>query len=248
MPYAGGLSPSPERGGGGVPRLKRIVDSLVALRGTAYDASTSSSTIYQENLAIARCINAAAEAPQRLANQWDPTRMTDFLPRWEKMLNLSVSPTDTLVARRARVAGVFAQWGQSGLRSRVIDTMTGLLGVNFVALEYASPGDVTAWWPGGSTLFPAGTDGVQLAAPAWYSTYAHLRIQVTRLANQTEAQFQSIASSINPALDAILPAWVTWDWYTKPNGFSGSATSGFVLSGTNTDGYAPNLDSQVFDT
>lgn len=226
MPTYGGMSPSPERYGGGVPRLQRIYEALNAARGTALDTSSSSSVVAVENMAMARVLDAAWEANERLGNQWDPFRMTDTLPRWERIMGLVRYPTDTEVVRRARVAAVFARVGLIPTHQTIIDALTAALGSVFVALHTTALADAVIWWPGGSTNPDA----------PWYSTVAHLYIETQKTAGMTEADFYAAVGLIAPILDPFVPAWVTWDWYR--NGPSGL---GFYLDDDH------NLSNEAFD-
>jgi len=224
MPTYGGFSPQPERYGGGVPRGQRILESLNAAMGTAYDTSRGT-TVYAENLATARCINAAWENNQRLANQWDPRRMTVFVPRWERILKLTPLPTDTMPVRRRRIAAVFARWSQLPTYQQIKDKLSDALATTFVDLEHIAPADAVTWWPGGTPNadFP------------WYSTISHLLIRVTKPTPMTEATFYSTMGLILPLLDGFVPAWVTWSWIRNgPNG------DGFFLDELH------NLDNESF--
>jgi hypothetical protein len=48
----------------------------------------------------------------------------------------------------------------------------------------------------------------------WYSTICHLNIQVQQPAGVTEGEFLTIVADAMVDLDGLLPAWVTFDWFT----------------------------------
>jgi hypothetical protein len=96
--------------------------------GTAYDTESQSSPVYIRNFALARCIADVWDTNQRLANQFDPYRMTELLPRWEKFLKVYPLPTDTMSARREPVRAKFARFGKASTYQRVVDIATAYLG------------------------------------------------------------------------------------------------------------------------
>ena len=73
----------------------------------------------------------------------------------------------------------------------------------------------------------------------WYSTVRYLAIQVRVPAGSTLAQLYAAIAAVNPTLDTILPADVTWSWYGVDTtqgvqGFYLDSNSGASLSGTAT--------------
>lgn len=242
MPF-GGYAPSPERYGGGKPTIKSIHESLNLQRGTAYDVSGSVSPVWVENLAIARMLWDVWETNQRLANMWDPNRMTlDLVARWEKICGIAPLPSDTAVSRRARLAKKFSRVGQGALMSRLTSELTTLLGPVFVKVQTIPFTDAVMWWPGGT---PSTT------AP-WYSTVAHILVKTTKPSGYTEAQYYDAVAKVFPLLEELAPSWVTFDFYRdNTNGNVGvwgqDASAGFWLDHPITAGGTPNLDNMVFD-
>src|SRR5437879_459170 len=98
---SGGFNPAPFRFGASKHSIEDVI--LKALNDGDGSALTDdqNSFNYAENFAIARGIADVWTANRRLAYQWDPKRMTDFLPRWEKILGLNPDPSDSDTARRA---------------------------------------------------------------------------------------------------------------------------------------------------
>ena len=212
-------------------RLGVILNSINAQFGTAYD-TTPTSTVWARNMALARCIDAVWSASQRFANQYDPTRMTDFLPRWEAILGLYPSATDSDRVRRQRVATSIARIGTTTTYQYLVDTLKALLGtgvfLSVVHTPSASAVVVTpTGWPMGSHADPNRT---------WYSTVAYAAIQVQQPAGMDDGTFYQAASSIYPVLDAILPAWVTYSWFRNAS----TGVQNFILDDPH------NLDNEAF--
>ncbi len=212
MPIHGGLTPGFERYGGGTPALKLIVESLCAQRGTLIDA-TQPSNVYLENLANARAIAECWSNNQRMANQWDPARMTEFIPRWEKILALHPADGETDTERRTRIAIQFARINQSGIYQVVYDALTVLLGDLFVEITTTPSTQAVVWTPSGWSVGTTDPTGVL----NFYSTVAHIVIRVSQPLGMTDGKFYSTVATINPVLDNLLPAWVTWDWSRATN-------------------------------
>lgn len=212
MPAYGGFSPGFERYGGGRPNVvEAIFRSICQQRGTAYDTSNWSSNVYLENMALARAIAECWSNNVRLANQWDTARMTEFIPRWERILGLAPLFTDTDIDRRTRIAAAFARIAQAGIYQTVYDQMLATLGSNiFRGIVTTASGSAAAvvWTPAGWTM--GSHDATKVLN--WYSTVAHILISVTQPAGMKDGEFYVKCGAINPILDTLLPAWMTWDW------------------------------------
>lgn len=228
----GGLHPQPHVDGGGVPRLERILKALNQARGTAYNTD-SDSNVYVENMALARAINETWDVNQRLANIWDPNRLTDMLERWEKILAIPRLPDDADATRRAKVAAHLARFGKAANRARLLELLEAELGAVFVALYYIDTDDAVVQWPANGW-----TD-------QFFSSVAHILVKVEKPSGYTEGDFYAAVAKINPLLDGVLPSWVTWDWYRNGSSHTGTWSTdtgaGFWLD----DDY--NLDNQIFD-
>ncbi len=240
----GGLSPGFERyGGGRVDILKTILDGMIQQRGTAQD-STTDSNVYPENMAIARVLAELWSNNQRLANQWDVKRMTVFIPRWEEILGIVPNEGDTDTVRRARIAIAFGRIAQSGIYQVVYDQLVSQLGSVFVGLVNQSSSTAVVWTPSGWDV--GSHDPSQQIN--FYSTIAHLSVEVKQLPYMTDGEFYETVGGINPILDDLLPAWVTWDWFRTPSG-----VPGFYLDSGWPGGAVPagepsvNLDNEVLN-
>ena len=228
MPTFGGMSPSPIRYGGGIPSLQRIIESLASQLGTAYDTEDTDGIVYLELMAEARCIQAMWSQNARMANQWQAARMTDFLERWERIYKIPVFFSDTLVERRARVGVAQARVGRSD-GPAVYDVCSTILGTAFVAIVHTTSAAAVVWTPTG---WPMGSHGTT----NWYSTVAHVAVKVTQPSSMSDAEFYDRTAALMVALDGVLPAWVTFDWY-REGGFG----AGFYLDDEH------NLDNEAFD-
>lgn len=232
MPFTGGYTPNPERYGGGKPLLKYIVESLSNGLGSAYDPS---SKIFPELMAYSRALwGNGWSANARMANQWDPLRMTDFLSRWEGIFGIYASPTDTETVRRARVQASMQRIGAASNFAGINDTLTTLLGSSiYLGIPNLTSGSANVWTP---TSWPFGTHD-STGAIDWYSTVAYLPIKVAKPANMSYGDFYAKVGSVMPELDIRLPAWVTFDWYREDV----HGGLGFYLD------EIPNLDNEAFD-
>lgn len=240
----GGYSPFPKRYGGGRPRLRIIHDALNAARGTALDASNSSTVAWVENMALARAICFDGFGTNdRLSLQWDPDRMTDMLPRWEQILKLTPAPDADETTRRAEVRKRWERFiHAAALHSRVLTVLKEALGDVFVAVEYISYANANIHVPDAS--YPWGT---VVTGILWTSTVAHVLVLLQRLPGYTDGDFYEQAAKVHLLLDGLLPAWCTVDWYHAPINSpaitvsGGPSRAGFYLDDEH------NLDWSVFD-
>lgn len=238
----GGYFPFPKRYGGGRPRLQIIHDALNAARGTAIDASNSETIAWVENMAYARAICFDGYGVNdRLSMQRDPDRMTDMLPRWERIFRIVPAPDATIHERRQAVRARFRRFIEATANhSRLYTRLQAELGPVFSAIEYIDVSLAKIYVPNGS--YPWGT--IQPGHP-WMSTVAHILVLLVKPQSYTEGDFYAAASKILPAVDGLLPAWVKLSWYRKPSGGApvnvsgGPSQAGFYL-----DNQA-NLDQNV---
>lgn len=202
----GGFSPLPWTLGGGEPRVKTLYDSLNQSLGTAYDTSDESN-VTAETMAEARALDAVWSANRRMALQTDAKRMSDFIGRWERILDLHPAPSDSDVARRAAIQAKFLAWiGPSAL----LDLVTLIAGTSLIGIEFTDLVDAQIRWP--ENGYPNN----------WTSNTAHIVIRVQFSANQTTAEFWNMRARLTQALDDFLPAWATFDIATfRPGGGNG---------------------------
>lgn len=219
-----------ERTGGGKPVAQTILESLNAARAQRSDLTIDpDGAMYAENLGIARALAGAWSGNQRLANQWDPHRMTDFLPRWESILKVFPFATDTDMDRRDRIAIRFSRFAVSGTQGRLYEELQNRLGDVFVSIAYTDPVDAVVHWPGDSS----DTDDLP-----WYSTVCRLLILVQQPTGMSDGEFYERVKAVNEVLDAISPSIITWTWYRLD---SVNGVIGFYLDSSH------NLDNSIFD-
>lgn len=215
----------PERMGGGKPLEDVLASALDRALGDAYDTGEDSPA-HAESLAFAGAITDVWCDNQRMANQVIPERMTTFVPRWERILGAFPRRDDFDRARRERVGFRFALLTTDVTRSFVREILEDLLGDVLVDVHHIDPADAVIWWPGGST---------NPSCP-WYSTVCHIPIETQKPYGYSEADFLEAVAQIFPALDDVMPAHMTWDWFRN-----GAGGLGFYLDQEN------NLDNQAFD-
>ena len=223
----GGLHPSPYSMGGGSPSLEQILDSLAAQIGPAYDTAEGG-IVYVELMAEARAIHAIWKQNERLGNQWIGAKMTDFLPRWEKIYRIAPRPTATLPERRARVTIAQARAGRCD-SEKLYEVCQTILGDAFVSIVNLSSATANVYTPTG---WPMGSHS---AAIDWLSTVAHVAVKVAQPSTMDDGDFYDRCGDLVSELDLILPAWVTFDWFRE-----GPSGAGFFLDET-------NLDNEAFD-
>jgi uncharacterized protein YmfQ (DUF2313 family) len=241
MPCYGGLTPAPRRMGGGKPRVKVIVDALNASRGTAYDTSQTS-TVYADNLALARALAGAWSTNVRMGNQWTPSKMTTSLGRWETILGIAPAYGSADATRRAAIADRFSQVGVASTRQALYDRLAAKFSQVLVALEYLTTATANITVPSASPAYPFGT----VNSVGWTSEIASVYVRLQQPASYTDNAFYSAAALVVAELDALLPAWVMPVWY-RPGATFTAITNGPSAAGFYLDD-AHNLDNEIFDS
>ena len=238
----GGYHPYPRRFGGGKPTLQTFHESLNSQRGSALDANNSSTIAWLEDLAISRAIVYDGwHTNQRLAHQWDPRRMTDMLERWEKILKLRPLYNATEKERRDAVLERFERFVGVANHAKLIGKLQDALPDSFQGVEYISVANAVVTVPDGT--YPWGTANADFP---WSSTVAHILVHISKPTGWSESQFYEAASKVGPIVDAIMPAWITYDWYRAPLSTPISVTGGPSEGGFYLDD-DHNLDNCVFD-
>lgn len=242
MPAFGGLTPYPRRLGGRRPVAEAVLRDLNAARGTAYDTSEGTA-VYVENLAYARAIAAGFATNQRLTNQIIPLKMTDGLPRWERILKIIPSSLSPASDRRVAVNRALARAGRASSYATIFTALDELIGDFIIAIEHIDLSIATIHVPDGT--YPFGT--VALGAP-WMSTVQHVLVRLQKPTGYTESDFYNAAAKASSLLDEALPVDVTFAWYRAPDTGAavdvsgGPSAAGFYLDDEH------NLDNNVFDT
>lgn len=122
MPFTGGFVQGLWRTGGARPTVQIILDSLNEQMGSAYDTSGTSPR-YMMNLAIAKAIADVWNTGERMKNQIDPDRMSEFLPRWERIMGMTPIPGEPLRTRNKRVKARYTRFGRQPTRQAITDLL-----------------------------------------------------------------------------------------------------------------------------
>lgn len=219
----GAFNPLPLQPGAEIERVIELLQQgFESALGTAL-ASEYGSMAWIENHATARVLADLSKAAIRLANQWDPQKMTDFLPRWEKILGIVPLPNATLKDRRTEVALRLSLFGEPPTYQVVYDFLSELLGDLFVTLVQTSSTEATGSISNNG-LGISIPGGVTLPDGDWRSSIAYLAIQVQKPANMTDAEFYPQVGKIYQYLHTLLPAWCNFDWFKD-----GASGAGFYL-------------------
>jgi hypothetical protein len=187
-------------------------------------------------------LHGAWATNERLAALWDGKRMPDdIVARWERILAIRPRASDSMQARRERVAEKFASAGTPALPGVLAGTLSSDLGDFFVAIEHIGYSIAKIYVPDGT--YPWGTTST---VSPWYSTVAYVLVKLQKPTGYTEAEFYERAGQVFSLVDALVPAWVVVDWYREPvsGGISvsgGPSSAGFFLDDEH------NLDNNVFD-
>lgn len=239
----GGYHPCPRRFGGGRPALQIFHASLNAQRGSALAGDDASSIVWLEDLALMRAIVFDGwHTNQRLAHQWDPRRTSDMLARWERLMKLRPTPGASDGDRRAAILERFERFAGIANHAKLLKNLEDVLGEVLVGVEYISLANAVLHVP--DNTYPWGT-----VAPGatWTNSVAHVLVRIQKPDGYTEGEFYEAAAKVGPIVDAIAPAWLTYDWYRAPLStpvavVGGPSAGGFYLDDDH------NLDNNVFDT
>lgn len=235
----GGFNPGPRRFGGAASTdLEAVHLAIASANGTAI--ATDRGTIsWLENHATARVVHGIYRTAERLGSVNDPARMTDTLPRWEKILRLSPG-SQSLPERRARVAAALSLLSAGTAFQVLDDYLRDLLGEMYLGLEFPDPLTATTRVPGGGSVpgggptFVDGNDADPNISP-YSSSLAHVAILLQKPIEMSDPVFYERAGSIRNVIDNLIGAWMTYSVVRDgPNG------KGFFLD------ESFNLDNQRF--
>jgi hypothetical protein len=208
--------------------LQQIASSLLAQRGDAITTAVGS-IIWVETQAWARAVYSIWAVNQKLAYQFDPNKMTDFLPRWESIMGLAALPTDTIQTRQQRIASRFNAINKMPTTQKVTDLMQASLGITFLGLINDPAPLAYAQFPGGAAI----TGGItNVVDGPWYSTVQELFIEVYHPAVMTNNQFYNTVNQVFPLLSPYLPAYDSFDWFWNSFRDDGYATADGYATGT----------------
>lgn len=242
----GGYHPYPRRFGGnkhqGKPLLEVVHESLNAQRGEAFKTEDETSIARVETMAWARALAYDGwEVNQRLSHQWDPTRTTDMLQRWEQIFKTRPLPG---ASERSRRRVLERRWQRFGLTSNhpTLETkLVEVLGDYFVAIEYIDLSLAVVASPDASYPWGDQFDGLP-----WYSTVAHILVRLQKPTGATEADFYAAAGRCFTELDPLVSSFVSFAWYRAPLSTPIAVSGGPSAAGFYCDD-EHNLDNNVFD-
>lgn len=229
----GSFNPSPQRFGDSSGTVYEIfLDAMNAADGDALNHEVDS-FVYAENIAISRALVDIWSANTRLSYQFDPNRMTDFLPRWEVILGIIPNPGSTANQRRKVIATKISNYGKAGTEQVISDLMAASLDGMFVSILNNIPSIAVASVPGGAVV----PGGVTLPSGDWTSSTASIAIVVQQPATMPDNTFYLMVGEIDSLLENVLPAWVTFNWVRN----NSLGVGGFLLDDPH------NLDNEYFD-
>ncbi len=204
----GGYQPGPFRTAAARDTIVgAILQSLNEARGTAYDPEPGT-VVWVENMALARTLADAWETSRRFALQFDPQRMTSYLERWEKILDIVPTPSDSAQARRATVAAKFRLFNVAPLVQTTQDFLGQILGNVFLNTIHTPSALAKGRFPGGIEI----PGGVTLEDGVWHSTVSNLAVRLTQPLFMTDDEFYDTANKFKPFFNDFLPSWVTFAW------------------------------------
>jgi hypothetical protein len=219
--------------------LETVLTSLNDARGTAYSKERGT-VVWAENYALAKAIASVWEANRRLANQFDPARMSAFLPRWEKILGIVPAPSDSLKTRKDRVAFKLSLWSKEPTGTNLIELVKAKIGDLYVGITHILSTQNTGSIPGGLTS----PGGVTLPDGEWGSDISYVGIRVWQPRTSadakliTDGEFYDRVKNYKPIYDDHAPAYVTHNWHRF----------GYVLPGTVSAALGTNLITGVSTT
>ena len=197
----------PLRFGGGRSIFELEHAALLDALAIAYDPDESTAS-WIELYASASILAMIWSINKRIANQAIPATMIDALPGWEEVCRLRPADGDPVHARRARVA--------AKLRGVADNTLTGLedscrtlAGSAFIELRTVAQGAEIVYWPGVNP----GPPGYE-----WSSNRCVIAVVLAQ-GSQDDATFRDLIERTFQTLDAMAPAWMTFQVGTGTGGF-----------------------------
>lgn len=225
-----GTNPYPIRFGGSKDSLYAVLlDSLQEAMGDGFSVDDDA-MIAAELVADSRALSDLFLTNQRLANQWDPDRMTDFLARWEAIYGLSPTPDMSDNQRRVQVKLKRQAIGRLNNNSSVYDLLVEVLGDAFVSLTPGNPSLQSSQIPGGLVI----PGGATLKDGAYSSHVAQIFVHVEKPDSMSALEFAEAKAQVGAILNSILPAWTNWTLYQN----SSDGIASFKLD-------EPNLDIEA---
>jgi len=187
-------------------------DELRSMRGSAYSRDMSG-LVHAENLAIARSEQARTRAADKLTNNQNPRTSAERLGYWIEVQRVTVRQTDTLDSIRLRCAAKYLL-ASGPTQQNEDDAISDLLGDALVqvyrqeGVDLATP-PLQTFWPGVNP----GPAAYDLGGGTWLSERAHLVVSVQVPDGMATSDFLELMNvHLFDLLDAMLPAWATFNW------------------------------------
>lgn len=232
-------------GGGGHKHVTQAYNKINANLGTAlaHDWGTVNNI---QTVAEARAIALIHRAADRRYNQADPNKTSTLLERWEAILGITPSTSDTEYDRRKRVS--------ARLHRNHNATYQGLLDIVREAFE--DGGSTSAWTVGyqnathldadeylvWASTWPAATDA-PVDPIVWASGACHLVIEYIRPTGFTDEEVDKKRAAALEALEEFAPVWCTFALSETQSTGTNANNFGFFLDQPNLDvaclGYDP---------
>ncbi len=212
-------------------QVEVLLDSLKASMGSAFDPKEGSIIwIYLE--AIARVFDGVLKQNERLANQSNPDKMIESIPRWEAILGLTPSPNATAIERRAAIKYKFSLLA-SPTHQVISDLLKNILGEDvFVKIINISQSEANKAVPGGGVV----PGGETLDNDDWHSTVSHIPILVKKPDNMEIQDLYTTVGLIFQYLPGLMSSWTTYSYIM----YNSNDECGFILDEEN------NLNWQFF--
>ncbi len=186
----GGLNVLPETYGGARPTIEILLRSLNGQMGTALDTSPGSPIFYR-NLALAMCIADVWDSSERMSKQFDPTTMTEFLPRWERIFGIVPGENDTLPERRARIQAKYARLGRMPTAQAIGDQISRALGpITFTVIADDADSAEIAWPYAMGRVYGLGVSPPAVTVTGVPAGTEQLRLVISTPGTLGVAQFQ----------------------------------------------------------
>lgn len=216
----GATNPWPRRFGGGTRAVESVHVAMLDALAPGWDV-TPGSDVYAEAHAHAAAVSIIWACNERLRSQAIPMRMLEALPEWEGATGLRPGRDDSMIARRRKLAAKLRGIAGNTIAD-ILAVCQAIFGSNFVDIHTATSSSTVVYWLGGPLAYaPDGTPLLSAPGPPgfeWCSNRLAIGVEVSQGSDST-ATFGDKMSALSDALDALLPAPMTFQIGTGHGGF-----------------------------
>jgi hypothetical protein len=256
MTTTGRFSPIFRTGQNSESPFEQILESLNQARGTAYasyDITKTDTAVYVENYALAKAINDLWETNQRLANQFDPTRMGAYLDRWETILGIVPNPSQTIEQRKAVVGAKMALLANAPIHQAVDDLCRAYLGDLYVGIINSYASENVGGVPGGAVV----PGGVSLLDDLWFSPISVIAIRTWQIRDKfnnylyDERDYVKRINELSYVLDGFLPSYMlitTFRFIYQGPGTISTGVYDYEIEGVGTSFDTDLTEGDTFET